>query len=123
MTLRELNINPAIDIVSLVVEGYNAKVEKSYEKVLTEHDMLEVRVGLHEHNIRGPHLEPFGFVTMSVPTGNLVVKTVVGRYSGTLQPVHEGLMKNIAERLSETYDVAYIHGLTPDHVPEKKDRW
>jgi len=116
MALKELNINPVIDIVNSVVE----KNQDLVKGTKTEQDMLEVRVGLNVHDISGPHLEPFGRVTMEVPSSYLVVRTQPNGYGGTCRPEQEKLMRDIAETLSSQYDVVYVYALTPEHGPKKR---
>ena len=119
MGTTRLDINSAIDIVASVIAQDTTTI-----KVITEHDNLEVRIGTHQHDMGGPHLEPFGRVTMQIPSGVLAVTSSYNE--NTTQEYRDmcgSIMQNVADALAKQYEVAYVAPLTPEHIPPRKGRW
>jgi len=125
MVLRELNINPVIELVNKIVQENGTK----RGNILTEHDALEIRVGPRVHDVLGVHISPFGRVIMEVPSGYLIVRTEPTpsyegkKYIKKYLPEHEAFMKEIALELSKTHDVVYIHGLTLEHALKEECKY
>ena len=117
MVLKIIDINPIINLVkgSIGASGINNEVPIG-RSVVTEADSLEVRVGLKKRD----RIDVFGYVTMDVPSGNLVVRTEGNEFTYE-KPQYGELMLDIAKDLSRQYEVAYIAQLRAENRPIQKD--
>ncbi len=119
MALKILDINPVVERVKETIEasGINNGVSR-IKKVHTEADSLEILVGF---NFRGG-MEPFGRVTMDVPSGYLVVRTEDDQYTGKpCDKKYEKLIGTIAQNLAHYYEVTYVTPLTPENRAKEGD--